>query len=166
MAIIKIWLCGTFENPRITYYKSIRLGLVIPGVTIIEFIMLHSLAGSDWIVLSFGDITIVTPLFIAALWIGNIVLEDFLYFVFMTLFGRSHDALPKLLHVNFKLHTKWSQITTTSVMLPRSYLTTPGWVAILLIAQEGYHLMTAISISIILIFQQVLYSLKVEKEES
>jgi hypothetical protein len=130
------WMLKVFQKRYVTPYHLIMFGVIIPLITLTEYLMLHFLDGSRWIVVSFGKVTIIPPLFILALWLGNMVVEDFLWFALNTWFHfRFPDALHKLFKGEFKWHTQWVNITH-NVMLPRFYLTTPIWIAILLAAEE------------------------------
>ncbi len=125
-----------FEKTYVTPYHIIMFGVIMPGITVLEWLGLHWLTGQGWIMLSFGGITIIPPIFLSAVWIGNAVVEDFLWFAFNSWFGfRFPDALAKLFMGEFKWHTKWARLSP-SVMLPRFYLTAPIWIVILLVAQQ------------------------------
>jgi hypothetical protein len=70
------------------------------------------------------------PLYFIALWLGVSTLEDFLYFVFNWHFD---DALERFWRGEMKWHTHYVRITANKVV-PRFYITTPIWIAVLLIA--------------------------------
>ena len=153
---------------HLTRYHIVLFGYIGLVVFVLEYMVLRLLSDSGWIIMYIHGVKIIAPLYIAAVLVGNMLAEDMLWFVIQSITGKlfgwgEPEAVARLLRGDFKWHTKWSQITT-SVMLPRSYLTTPGWVVILLIAQGGFRLTTYICISVVLLIQQVLYSLKVEKK--
>jgi hypothetical protein len=112
--------CWPFEKAYVTPYHLIMFGVIVPSITVIEYAALRYLAISGWIVLSFKYMTIVAPLFIAAIWIGNMVLEDFLYMVFISFGNRFPYALDKFLHGEFEWHKKWFP-EKSKIKLPRSY---------------------------------------------
>lgn len=130
------WMNTLFEKAYVTPYHLVMFGAVIPGITFLEYWIFHILSGGSWLIMSFRGITIVAPIYIVAVWIGNAVVEDFFWFAFNSWFKfRFPDALDKLFRGEFKWHTKWVRVTRSAV-LPRFYFTAPVVILGLMAAQE------------------------------
>ena len=128
------------EKTYITPYHIVMFGGIIPLVTIINYLVLWLTSGQvptlyGWLFMTVAGTKIFAPLFVVAVWIGNLVLEDFLWFALQSLTGwREPHALSKLLHGEFAWHTKWWGFK--GLMLPRFYFTTPLLVTLILLAQH------------------------------
>ncbi len=127
------------EKDYFCRYHVVLFGGIIPAITMINYVVLWCMSGNVWsihglLLMTIAGTKIFTPLFIVAVWIGNLVLEDFLWFAIQSLTGwREPHALRRLLHGDFAWHKKWWTFFGLSV--PRFYVTTPMIVAVLLIAQ-------------------------------
>lgn len=127
------------EKTYITPYHVIMFVLLIPLVTIVNYGILWYLSDQTWsihalLVMPIAGTKIIAPIFILAIWLGNMILEDFLWFTLQTLTGwRERQALPWLLAGNFPWHTKWWGFW--GIKLPRFYITTPPIIATILLLQ-------------------------------
>jgi hypothetical protein len=111
-------------------------GAIIPAITVLNFLLFWHLSGHTWSIMSFGGVKIVPIIFLPTIWLGNMVLEDFLWFAIQSITGwREPKALERLFAGDFVWHTEFVELPF-SIMLPRFYITTPLWVAILLIIQQ------------------------------
>jgi hypothetical protein len=125
------FLNKVFEKAYITPYHFIMFGAIIPALMVVQYAWLVHLAGRNSLVMEFWDLKIVPLIFLPAVWLGNAVLEDFLWFALNWHFP---DALRKLFRGEFKWHTKW--VVVGKGMVPRFYLTTPGLVIVLLVLED------------------------------
>ena len=135
------WMDKAFEKTYVTPYHIIMFGIVFPGIIALEYLGLHCVAGHGWWRLDFWGISIIPLAFIPAVLVGNMVFEDFLWFVFNSYCWwfkvRFPDALAKLFRGEFKWHTKWIDIPLVGIKLPRFYIWATAIAIILLIIQEA-----------------------------
>ena len=108
---INIRLIDRFcEKTYVTPYHLIMFCGIFPGITALEWIGLHQLAGHGWLIVSFAGMTIIPPIFLAAVLIGNMVVEDILWAVFNSYCWwfafRFKDGLQRYCRGELAWHTK------------------------------------------------------------
>lgn len=134
------WLCRLFEKTYVTPYHLIMFGPVIMGISAVEYILLARV-GRGWLIAAPFGVTIVPPLFLTAVWAGNTVIEDFLYFALQRLMAALllkppfPDALERFFRGEFTWHTKWLRLGPR-LSLPLFYFTTWYVVAALIAAER------------------------------
>ncbi len=111
-------LCLVMQKTYVTPYHLLMFGLVIPV----------TLVAQCWLT----PLPVVGPVYFLALWIGVATLEDFLWAALNWHYPR---ALHRMFHQGLSWHTKWIELTQ-EVKVPRFYITSPFWIAILLVIQH------------------------------
>lgn len=119
------------EKTYVTTYHLVMFGLVLPSLLAIEFFILWHLSKDGFWILNVDGIRFVPVIFLPTVWLGNTVVEDFFYFVFN---WRFPGALKKLFRGEMTWHTHYTNLTS-SVKLPRFYITYSICVFVLLVAQ-------------------------------
>ncbi|MES2215747.1 MAG: hypothetical protein V4481_00435 [Patescibacteria group bacterium] len=122
------WINKVMEKTYVSMYHLVMWVGVMPGVLITEYFLLaHLNGGHGWIV-SCYKIRLVPILYLPAIWMGVSVVEDFLWFALNWHFP---GALQMLVRAEMVWHTDYVSITRT-IKLPRFYLMTWVWVALVL----------------------------------
>ena len=119
---------------HLTRYHIVLFGYIGLVMFVLEYVALRFLADHGWIIMSFGGIKVIAPIYMINVLIGNMVTEDFLWFTIQTVTGRifgwgEPEALSRLSHGNFKWHEKggfWPIIPSTHwPKLPKFYFWVP-----------------------------------------
>jgi|ERR1700730_3907795 hypothetical protein len=125
----KLFVDGAFarfcEKPYLTVYHLVMFGVVVPAILITEYLTIRLLGighevhgggvGTSWAI-QIGEARVVPILFLTAVWIALISVEDFLWFALNWYYPRS---LKDLLSGKIWWHTHWVKIA--GIDLPRFY---------------------------------------------
>jgi hypothetical protein len=144
-------LNAIFEKDYVTPYHLIMFGPVYAGTSAIEWLVLHTIDGRGWMIVSVFGVKIVPVIWIVAVWLGNATVEDILWFVFNTYCTRFKvrfpDALEKLFRGEFEWHTRWVLFHPGESVLPKFHydkvywvITWPRWVKTCPILEDGFQI--------------------------
>jgi hypothetical protein len=128
------------DKPYINVYHIIMFVGIIPLISVLNYGDLWYVSGHDWslhgwLIMEIDGAKIFAPIFLVAVWVGNMVVEDFLWFAIQTLTGwREPMALRRLFQGDFAWHKNWVQIG--KIFIPTSYLTGIAITGALLAAQN------------------------------
>ena len=123
---------------HLTRYHIVLFGYIGLVMFVLEYVVLRLLNDNGWLIMSFGSVKIVAPIYMLNVLIGNMVIEDFLWFTIQTITGRifgwgEPEALARLCRGNFKWHEKggfWPIVLgTVWPKLPKFYF----WVTLVII---------------------------------
>ncbi len=134
-------LIKAFQKAYVTPYHLIMFGLILPTIYFGEYVILEH-GHLTQLVTTFNGMMLVPIIYLVAVVIGVMTLEDFLFFVFSGLIipkwlpeKRFDGALQKLLRGEVAWHTEWVHISP-SKMVPKFYLQVPVLVTELLLIQH------------------------------